>query len=80
MEDTLEVLERRTAHAGQLGNVPNVDFHQSSEAHKNRRSVLREEQANPHSVEPLEHSKTTKHSEEEDFDEEVVESCETAGV
>ena len=42
-KDTAEVADRRTAHAGQVGNVPNVDFHQSNEAHKNRQSVLRAE-------------------------------------
>jgi NNP family nitrate/nitrite transporter-like MFS transporter len=42
-KDANEVTDRRTAHAGQVGNVPVVDFHQSAGTHQNRHSVLRVE-------------------------------------
>jgi NNP family nitrate/nitrite transporter-like MFS transporter len=44
--DASEVLDRRDAHAGQLGSVPLVDLHtHDSEAHRNRQTTLRNEAA-----------------------------------
>lgn len=42
-EDASEVNERRSAHTGQLGNLPNVDF-RNSEAQK-KRNIMRESRA-----------------------------------
>jgi hypothetical protein len=40
------VLDRRDAHAGQLGSVPLVDLHtHDSEAYRNRQTTLRNEAA-----------------------------------
>ena len=41
-EDAEEVQERRRTHAGQVGNVPHVEF-QNNESHVNRQGRLREE-------------------------------------
>jgi NNP family nitrate/nitrite transporter-like MFS transporter len=44
--DASEVLDRRDAHAGQLGSLPNVDLHtHDSESHRNRQTTLRNHEA-----------------------------------
>jgi NNP family nitrate/nitrite transporter-like MFS transporter len=79
-EDAVEVTERRTAHAGQLGNMPNVDFHQSGEANKNRQAVLRAEPNSPAETPPTNPKESIKGQEGEGNYDEVVDSTELAGV
>lgn len=78
-EDAVEVTDRRTAHAGQLGNMPNVDFRQSSEAHKNRQTVLRAEQTGL-AADTRFGTRDSKQERADDNYDEVVASTELAGV
>jgi NNP family nitrate/nitrite transporter-like MFS transporter len=79
-EDAVEVTERRTAHTGQLGNMPNVDFHQSGEANKNRRAVLRAEPNVPAETPPTNAKESIKGQEGEGNYDEVVDSTELEEV